>query len=317
MKCLITGANGFVGKVLCPALLARGYSVRAAGRDAESSVQGVEVATVGLINGETDWSAALIGIDVVIHLAARVHVMRDTAAEPLGAFRCVNVAGTERLARCAAEAGVKRLVYVSSIKVNGEATLAGCKFTEVDTPAPVDFYGISKWEAEQALHKVAGETGLEVVIVRPPLVYGPGVKGNFAQMLSIVAKGFPLPFASVQNRRDLVYVENLASALIACATHPAAVGQTYLVCDGEAISTPELLRELAVQMKVSARLFPCPVPLLRLAGKLMGKSQQMGRLLGALRVDDDKIRHDLGWLPSCSRRQGLQATAEWYINKRT
>jgi nucleoside-diphosphate-sugar epimerase len=250
-------------------------------------------------------------------------------------FRRVNVAGTEHLARSAAASGVKRLVYVSSIKVNGESTLSpstlspsrpprklspACGggehniFTESDIPNPQDPYGISKWEAEQALHRIAEETGLEVVIVRPPLVYGAGVKGNFAQMLKVLARGIPLPLASVRNLRSLVYVGNLADALIACATHPAAAGQTYLVSDGEDVSTPGLLRQLGDGMGRPARLFPWPAALLKLAGRVVGKADQVERLLGSLQVDSGKIRRELGWTPPHTLQQGLQATAEWYRN---
>lgn len=309
---LVTGVNGFVGGAVCAELLRQGQSIRVAVRFANLLVKNTEVAVVGCIDNQTDWSDALRNVDVVIHLAARVHVMHDVAADPLAEFRRVNTAGTEHLARCAAASGVKRLVYVSSTKVNGEATHGEQKFIATDVPAPQDPYGISKWEAEQALRRVADETGLEVVIVRPPLVYGSGVKGNFAQMLDVVAKHVPLPLASVHNRRDLVYVGNLVDALIACATHPAAAGQTYLVCDGEAISTPDLLRQLASGMNVPARLFPCPPALLRLAGKLAGKSQQLERLLGSLQIADDKIRRELGWTPPYTLQQGLHATAEYY-----
>ena len=312
MRFLITGANGFVGKRLCTELLRQGQSVREAVRQSSQLRDDIEAVTVGNIDGNTDWLNALRGVDVVIHLAARVHVMKDAVADPLAEFRKVNLHGTANLARQAARAGVKRLVYVSSIKVNGEATQADKKFTEADVPAPQDPYGVSKWEAEQALHRVADETGLQVVMVRPPLVYGPGVKGNFAQMLNIVAKRIPLPFSSIHNQRDLVYVGNLVDALINCALHPAAAGQTYLVCDGEAVSTPNLLRQLAAGMGVSCHLFPCSPALLQLAGKLAGKSQQLERLLGSLRVDGDKMRTDLNWTPPYPLRQGLQATADWY-----
>lgn len=315
MKFLITGANGFVGKPLCTELLRQGQSVRVAVRSANALIENVEVVAVGSIDGQTDWTDALRGVDVVIHLAARVHVMHDTATDPLAEFRRVNTAGTEHLARCAAAGGVKRLVYVSSIKVNGEETRDGQKLSEADLPVPQDPYAVSKWEAEQALHRVASETGLEVVILRPPLVHGPGVKGNFVQMLGMIAKRVPLPFASVHNRRSLVYVGNLVDALITCAAHPAAVGQTFLVCDGEDVSTPGLLRHLAAAMDVPSRLFPCPPMLLRLAGKLAGKSQQLERLLGSLQVDGDKIRRDLNWAPPYSLQQGLQAAAEWYRTK--
>ena len=325
MKFLVTGANGFVGNALVAALQQNAHSVRRALRNRREEES--DAVAVGDINGHTDWADALRNIDVVIHLAARVHVMHESAADPLAAFREVNVAGTENLARQAAAAGVKRLVYVSSIKVNGESTLSpgpspvnggGVQniFTELDVPAPQDAYGISKWEAEQALHRVAAETGLEVVIVRPPLVYGAGVKGNFAQMLKVLARGIPLPFASVHNRRSLLYVGNLADALITCATHPAADGQTYLVSDGEDISTSELLRRLGVAMGHPARLFPCPPALLKLAARLTGTTAQIERLLGSLQVDNHKMRSELGWVAPYSLQQGLQGTAEDFLTHR-
>ncbi|HEY6093506.1 MAG TPA: SDR family oxidoreductase [Gallionellaceae bacterium] len=315
-RILVTGANGFVGHALCAELLRRNFRVTAAVRQSsKSDVRGDRdfvSAAVGQISGDTDWGQCLHGVDVVIHLAARVHVMRETEAEPLTAFRQVNVQGTARLAQAAAAAGVRRLVYVSSIKVNGEETVGERRYDEYDVPAPQDPYGISKWEAEQALHRVAQETGLEMVIVRPPLVYGPGVKGNFAQMLRAVARGWPLPLASVVNQRDLLYLGNLVDALILCASHPAAAGQTYLLSDGEPVSTQELLRELASALQVPARLFPCPAALLRLLAGLSGKSAQLQRLLGSLQLDAGKIRADLGWKPPYTLQQGLRATAEHY-----
>lgn len=307
---LVTGANGFVGQALCAKALRCGLHVKGAVRSSSELPAGAEPVIIGAINGETEWTDALRGVDIVVHLAARVHVMKDTAADPLAEFIKVNLHGTANLARQAARAGVRRFVYVSSIKVNGEETHGGQKFSVADTPAPQDPYGVSKWEAEQALHRVARETGLEVVVVRPPLVYGSGVKGNFAQMLGVVAKRIPLPFASVFNLRSLIYVGNLADALITCATHPAAAGQTYLVCDGEDVSTPDLLRQLASAMNVPSLLLPCPPSLLRLAGKLTGKSQQMERLLGSLRVDSSKIRRDLNWVPPHTLEQGLRITAD-------
>lgn len=314
---LVTGANGFVGQALCAGAIRCGLHVRGAVRSTCELPAGAEPVMVGAISGETDWTDALRGVDIITHLAARVHVMKDTTADPLAEFLKINLHGTVNLARQAAHAGVRRFVYVSSIKVNGEETHGGHKFSVSDIPAPQDSYGASKWEAEIGLHKVAQETGMEVVIVRPPLVYGPGVKGNFAQMLGVVAKRFPLPFASVHNLRSLICVENLVDALIACATHPAAAGQTYLVCDGEDVSTPDLLRQLAAAMGVPSRLFPYPPSLLRLVGKLTGKSQQLERLLGSLQIDGDKIRRDLNWAPPYSLRQGLQVTAEWYRTKHT
>jgi nucleoside-diphosphate-sugar epimerase len=313
-RVLFTGANGFVGDALCCELQARGFAIRAAVRSGSLQVENAEMAAVGAIDGETDWSEALSDVEVVIHLAARVHVMHDDAADPLEAFRKVNVAGTEHLARTAAAKGVKRLVYVSSIKVNGDATSDGEKFTEVQAPSLQDPYGISKYEAEQVLRRVAEETGLEVVIVRPPLVYGAGVKGNFVQMLKVLAKGIPLPLASVHNLRSLIYVGNLVDALILCATHTAAAGQVYLVSDGEDVSTPDLLRRLGAEMKQPARLFSCPLPMLKLVGTLIGKSAQVERLLGSLQVDSGKIRRELNWIPPYTMQQGLQKTAVWYQN---
>ena len=303
MKLLVTGANGFVGRALCAELIARGHAVRAAVRSGNLPIE--NAVAVGSIDGQTDWSAALNGIDVVIHLAARVHVMRDTASDPLEEFRKVNLHGTENLASQAARAGIKRLVYVSSIKVNGEQTMWDERFSETDAANPQDPYGISKWEAEQALHRIANETGLEVVIVRPPLVYGEGVKGNFAQMLKVLGRSIPLPLATVENRRSLIHVGNLIDALILCATHPKAANKTYLVSDGEDVSTPELLRQLGAAMGHPARLFPCPPMLLRLLGRLAGKSDQVERLLGSLQVDSGRIRSELGWEPPFTLRDGL------------
>ena len=201
--------------------------------------------------------------------------------------------------------------------MNGEETNEGLSYTELDVPLPQDPYGVSKCEAEQALHRIAAETGLEIVIVRPPLVYGPRVKGNFIQMLKVLSKGIPLPLSSARNLRSLVYVENLVDALIACATHPAAIGQTYLVSDGEDISTPDLLRRLGTAMGRPARLLPCPPSLLNLAGKLIGKSDQIERLLGSLQIDSGKIRRELNWTPPYTLQQGLQETAEWYRSARS
>lgn len=279
-------------------------------------MRGVDVHSISRtqqeIDGGTDWRDALQGASVVIHLAARVHVMHESAADPLAEFRKVNVEGAEHLARSAAAAGVKRLVYVSSIKVNGEETIGGQIYSEASAPSPKDPYGVSKWEAEQALQRVAAETGLEVVIIRPPLVYGIGVKGNLAQMLSAVSRRIPLPFAAVRNQRSLIYVGNLVDALISCSIHPAAAGKTYLVCDGEDISTPELLNSLGDEMGRPARLFQCPMWLLSMMGKIAGRSDQLLRLTGSLQIDSHKICSELNWKPPYRLQQGLQKTAQWY-----
>jgi nucleoside-diphosphate-sugar epimerase len=308
---LVTGASGFVGRHLCARLVQQKYRVRAALRDPAKNPPACEPFQVPDINASTDWRGALQGMDAVIHLAGRAHVMRDREADPLEAFRKVNVGGTSALAAVAAAHAV-RMVFVSSVKVHGEATRSGEAFRETDAPAPQDPYGVSKWEAEQALHRLAADRGLDACVVRLPLVYGPGVKANFLQMLGAVARGMPLPLGSVHNQRDMAYVENVADALIACAAHPAASGQTYLLSDGETVSTPELLRRLALAMNVPSRVFPFPVSLLSLPGKAAGKSGALDRLLGSLRVDSGKIRRELGWLPPYSLQEGLKLTAEWY-----
>jgi len=313
MKILITGANGFVGKPLCAELLRRGHTTRAAVRSSATVQEGEQAIVVGDISGATDWTHALRDVDVVMHLAARVHVMKDTAADPLTEFLKVNLHGTVNFARQAARAGVKRLVYVSSIKVNGERTTGKQSFTEADTPAPQDFYGVTKWQAEQALLRIAQETGLEIVIVRPPLVYGPGVKGNFISLLKAIDKGMPLPLAGANNMRSLIYAGNLVDALIVCATHPSAAGQTYLVSDGEAVSTAALVDKITRVLGRSNRSFYFPPGLLRAVAALSGRSHQVEKLFGSLLVSDSKIRSELGWAPPYSLEQGLRATADWYL----
>lgn len=308
---MITGANGFVGKYLCAELLQQGQPVRAAVRSASLPIDNIEVAVVGAIDGETNCAEALRDVDVIIHLAARVHVMKDTAADPLAEFLKVNVQGTANLASQAAAAGVKRLVYVSSIKVNGEQTTETQPFTESDIPSPQDAYAVSKWRAEQALREVAQKTGLEVVIVRPPLIYGPGVKGNFIRLLAVLNKGIPLPLAGVRNKRSMIYLGNLADALITCANHPAAAGKTYLVCDGEDISIADLVRQMHIGLGKPARLFRMPVSLLHGMGRLFGQLESVERVVGTLRINDGLIRKELGWKPKFTLQEGLQATADW------
>lgn len=306
-KILVTGANGFVGQALCAAIRGHGDEVRVAVR----ATSGAEQIAVGEVNANTDWTHAIQDCGTVIHLAARVHVMKDVSADPLAEFRKVNLHGTENLARQAAQAGVKRLVYVSSIKVNGEGR-EGAPYTEQDATDPQDPYGVSKWEAEQALHRIAQETGLEVVIVRPPLVYGPGVKGNFISLFKAIDRGLPLPLAGAQNARSLVYVGNLVDALIVCATHPAAAGQTYLVSDGRAVSTAQLASEIAGALGRQDRSFYFPPKILHVLAGVLGKTGQVDRLFGSLRVDSGKLGRQLGWTPPYTLQRGLQETADWY-----
>jgi nucleoside-diphosphate-sugar epimerase len=315
MKILVTGATGFVGQALCAELVRCGHKVRGALRRIDGPgrlTAGVDAVVTGSIAAATNWSAALRGVDVVIHLAARVHVMQDEAADPLAEYRRVNLYGTANLARQAKSAGVRRLVFVSSVKVNGEEIPGEQSYTERQVPSPRDPYGISKWEAEQALQEIARETGLEAVIVRPPLVYGPGVGGNFRRLLELVDCGIPLPLASVANRRSMIYLGNLVDLLAVCACHPAAAGKTFLVSDGEDVSTARLIRELARLLGRPVRLWPLPPVLLRLAGRLAGRRDEVERLCGSLVIDSSKIRRETGWAPPFSMAQGLAATAGWF-----
>ncbi len=303
MRILVTGANGFVGRALCGHLGTLGQVVVSAVRRASGLADEV---VVGDIDDATDWTAALRGCDAVVHLVARVHVMDDTAQNSLALYRATNVEATLNLARQAAAAGVKRFVFISTIKVNGEGRDAA--YRETDVAAPGDAYAMSKWEAEQGLQRIARETGLEIVILRPPLVYGPGVKANFLRLMRIVGRGWPLPLGAIRNRRSLLYLGNFVDAIGLCVEHPAAAGQTFLLDDGEAVSTPELVRALANAMGRPVRLLLVPVGVLELAGALLGKRAAVARLTGSLFVDSSAIRSRLGWVPSYTLRQGLAAT---------
>ena len=299
----ITGARGFVGAELVRAMRHRRVDVRPLTREANSSGH----VSVGPIGPNTDWSAALDGVTRVIHCAGRAHIMHDDATDPLAAFREVNVEGTRRLAEQAAARGVRRFVFVSSIKVNGERSAPGSPFSEHDQPAPEDAYGLSKWEAEQALMDVSARTGLDVVIVRPPLVYGPGVKGNFARLIRWVRAGIPLPFASVKNKRSLVSLQNLVDLLGQCAIHPNASGQVFLAGDGEDLSTPDLIRRLAQIQRRPGRLFPVPVSGLNAIGSLLGLRGEVERLIGTLQVNINHACHTLGWKPPAGVDESLAA----------
>lgn len=304
----VTGATGFIGSALLAAL--QGRAVRRALRQpAANPLPGDTV--VGDIDPDTDWGNALSGVDCVVHLAARTHVLKEDAVDPLATYRRINVGATRRLAQQAAAAGVRRFVFLSSIKVNGEATL-GHPFTETDAPAPQDAYGISKREAEDVLRDIAARSAMELVILRPPLVHGPGVKGNFLRLLQLIHHGIPLPLASVRNRRSLIHVVNLADAIVAGMDAPAAAGKTFLVSDGEDISTPELIRRLAAGMGRPARLLPCPVMLLELGAALIGQRDAVARLAGSLQADASLLRNTLGWCPRIPLDQGLIDTARWY-----
>ena len=300
MKVAVTGANGFIGRNLCPALESGGIEVVRVVRRPEPGAL-----AVGSIDGSTDWSAAVHGVDAVIHLAARTHILKETASDPLTAFREVNTDGTISLARQAARAGVRRFIFISSIHVHGLAS--GQKpFTVRDELHPHDAYSTSKIEAEQGLWKTAQETGMEVVVIRPPLVYGPGVGANFLRLMKLAGSGLPLPLASVRNRRSLVYVGNICGLIRVCLTNPRAAGQTFLVSDDQDVSTAELLRLLAGTMNKKARLFRFPELFLRMAGRLTGRSAEIDRLCGSLYVDIAHTKETLGWKPTVSLEEGIK-----------
>ena len=314
---LLTGATGFLGRALSRKLKLKKYAFRESVRSSfRAQIDGVESFTVGEIGPSTNWSNALSGINCVIHCAAMVHVMHKAKQDALVAYRKVNVQGTLNLAEQAATAGVKRLVFLSSIKVNGEQTNGSIAFRHSDVPFPKDFYAISKWEAEQALKQVSSRTGMEIVIVRPPLIYGPGVKGNFLRLLNLVASGMPLPIGRVSNHRSLVGLDNLVDLIICCINHPAAAGQTFLASDGMDLSTPDLIKKLASAMGKSHPIFPVPVYLLNLVSRILGKTLEVDRLLDSLQVDSSRTCELLKWKPPLSIEAGLLKTVEWYLHSR-
>ena len=303
---LVTGATGFVGRALCAHLEQGGHEVHAAVRTPVQDLRASRVLTIQALDPDADWTQALAGIDVVVHLAARVHVMHDNAADPAQAFRTANVDATVHLARSAAHAGVKRFVFLSSVKANGERTQPGQPFRESDTPAPLDDYGRSKWAAEEGLRQLAEMHPMEVVIIRSPLVYGPGVKANFASLMRLVARSWPLPFGGLHNRRSLVALANLSDFIATCVVHPAAANQTFMVSDGDDLSTPELIRAMALAAGVPARLLPVPASLLLLAARCLGQGPAMHRLCDSLQVDIGKAKDLLDWKPPISVSAGLQ-----------
>jgi nucleoside-diphosphate-sugar epimerase len=304
---LVTGATGFVGAGLLARLARDGVKTLACVRGESVLLPGdVRVVPVSEITANTDWCQVLAGVKSVVHLAARVHVMHDTKANPLTAFRTVNVDCTLNLARQAADKGAKRFVFVSSVKVNGEYTSLGQAYTEADVPNPQDPYGQSKHEAEQGLRLLSAETGMGVVIIRPPLVYGPGVKANFAALMRAVQRGWPLPLGMVHNQRSLVALDNLVDFIVTCITHPKAVNQTFLVSDGQDLSTTDLVSGMAQAAGVPARLLPVPVWALQAGASLLDKRDAVQRLCGNLQVDISKARSLLGWVPPVSVEEGLR-----------
>lgn len=310
-KVLVTGAGGFVGRAVCAELPFFGFRVLGSVRklDQANRADAVKYLEMGNIDENTDWTGVLSGVDCVVHLAARVHVMKDACAAPLAEYRRANVALTLNLARQAVESGIRRFVFISSIKVNGESTPIGQPFTPDDIPRPEDFYGITKWEAEQMLLKLAEETGLEVVIIRPPLVYGRQVKGNFKLMLRWIAKGVPLPFGALNNRRSLVSIDNLVSFISACLHHPAAAGRVFLVSDGDDMTVATLFRKVANSLGSSMVLIPIHKGIIKGISFLTGKKRYSARMLSTLQVDISKSRALLDWYPPISVDTGLKIAA--------
>ena len=311
-RVLLTGATGFVGSALCEVLARAGYKVRAALRtDRAVPATVAEKVIVGDINSTTDWTQALDGVDAVIHAAARAHVLHPAQGSADLYFE-TNERGTERLANVSARMPVRRFVYLSSIKVNGEATRERA-YAPGDEPRPQDDYGLSKWHAEQHVAAAAGANGMQAVIVRPPLVYGPGVRANFLRLLRLVHQGWPLPLGAVRNARSLASVWNLCDFLLLLLNHPKAPGRTWMICDGEDLSTPELIRRLGHAMGRQVRLLRVPVPLLQLCAGLLGHRAELARLCGSLQVDISQSRADLGWSPPVTVDESLARTVAWYL----
>ena len=313
---LVTGASGFVGRALCPALAAAGYSVIAASRQFPGNVltSSITYQRIGDMSSGVEWGAALEDVDVVIHLAARVHVMKDDSTDPLTEFREINTKGTKHLARSAAQAGVSRLIYLSTIKVLGEGS-PDRPFSHTDVPSPCDPYAISKYEAEQALVEVASESSMEFTILRPPLIYGAGVRGNLRRVLDLVRRRVPVPVGRVNNKRSMLALGNLCDAVELCIHGDGAGGQTLLLADDAAISTPELFETVGRIMDRPARLLSVPVALLKLIGTVTGKSGEVSRLCESLEVDIEYTKNTLAWKPATVPEEGLRQVVSWYLEE--
>lgn len=309
MTILVTGANGFIGKAVCKALHDSGFNLRVAVRNRDGiAYTDYEIVEIGDIGPETNWQEALTDVDTVVHLAARVHIMNDQSNSSIDAFSGVNVLGTERLAWMSARRGVKRFIFISSVKVNGEGSQS--PYAERDIPAPQDAYGISKREAENVLARIAAETGLQVVVLRLPLVYGPGVRANFKNLIKIAGVGLPLPLKGINNRRSFLYLGNLVNAITACITHPKAAGETFMVSDGQDVSTPDLIKMIACAMNKRVNLFSLHPGILKALCKIIGKSEYLDKITGTLLVDSSKIRNLLGWKPPFTIEEGIKRTVE-------
>ena len=312
MKLLITGGTGFVGQHLVSALIQRNLPYQIAVRNQAGNSAHTECISVGDINAHTAWSQALEGVTDVVHLAARVHITQETSTDAYAAFRAVNTEGTLNLARQAAAAGVRRFVFLSSVKVNGEGSPHA--YRETDTPAPEDAYAVSKWEAEQGLWEISAETGMQIVILRIPLVYGLGVGANFLQLLKAVNKAWPLPLGGIHNRRSLLYIGNLVDAILVALQHPDAANKLYLLSDGQDVSTTQLIEFIGKALNKPPRLFAVPQGLVRVVAGVLGKSSAVDRLFGSLVLDSSKFRKELNWIPPFLMQQGLAETVQWFLN---
>ncbi|ATI02454.1 MULTISPECIES: SDR family oxidoreductase [Cycloclasticus] len=315
-RVLVTGATGFIGRAVTERLLSSGHSVVAAVRQSSGILGlGVKVVEVGNTSAQTDWRQELNKVDVLIHCAGRAHIINEMVTDPLAEFRQINTASTLNLAKQAAEVGVRRFVFISSIKVNGELTVKEA-FCPDDIFVPTDPYGLSKYEAEQGLLALVKSTDMEVVIIRPTLVYGSGVKGNFASLLKWIESTVPLPFGAIDNKRSLVALENLVDFIIHCIDHPRAANEIFLISDGEDVSTTELIQKVSNAFGKKAFLLPIPVTWMRFVARVMGKTDVVNRLFGSLQVNSSKSRELLGWEPVITMDEQLKKTVKAYLNEK-
>ncbi len=314
-KILVTGANGFVGRQLCQTLTQKGFLVKAAIRQtAITPVDDLHYVAVGDIGPDTDWTEALRGVHLVVHLAGRAHMMRDSAPKAMAEYERINTLGTMRLAQMAATAHVKRFIFLSSVKVNGEET-HDQPFVETDRPAPLDFYAVSKWKAEEGLLHMHQQGRLPVVIIRPPLVYGPGVRANFLQLIRLVDSGLPLPLGKIKNKRSLVGLRNLMDFIMICFHNPSAAGEIFLVSDREDLSTPDLVQRIGGFLGRSTYLIPIPYPFMSIIAFITGKKDALDKLCHSLQVNVEKASNVLHWKPPFSINEELAQTIKWYKNE--
>lgn len=315
-RILLTGSTGFIGTELLKQLKLKKYFIHTSSRlSLEKKIDEVQNFKINQIDNNSNWSEALEKVDCVIHCAGIAVENNKSNADDLDYYRKINVEGTSHLAHQAAAKGVRRFIFLSSIKVNGERTEKLSSFKNTDTPKPEDIYAISKWEAEKCLHSISKQTGLEMVIIRAPIVYGPGVKGNFLHLLNLIDKGFPLPFGSINNLRSFISLDNLVDLIIYCINHPKAAGQTFLVSDGEDLSIPDLIKKIAATMKKKSFLIPIPISFLKFIGKIVGKTKQINSLINSLQVDSSHIENTINWKACISQNEALIKTTKWFKSK--